>query len=128
MLLIGLAWGLPGAAAWVAGLGLLPFLFILGAVGLLSLSHSRARWVAGLVVLEWLSYIAALYHPIAGTPISQYVFGWLLTFTGLGGMVAAAYLALRRGWPESGVELFRLRYHAQPEPSTTGIGAEPGVS
>jgi hypothetical protein len=119
-LLIGLFWGLPGAAAWVAGLGLLPFLFILGAIGLSSLSPTRARWFAGLVALEWLSYIAVLYHPIAGTSVGEYIFGWLLTLAGLASMLLAAYLALTRGWPERRFELAGLRAYPSKTPARAG--------
>jgi hypothetical protein len=101
-------WGLPAVAAWVAGLGILPFLFYFGAEGLGSLSPRSGRWVGGLVAAEWLLYIAALYRPIEGVSFAQYAVGWLLVTGGLLFMLVAGYLALSRGWPERGLRRNKL--------------------
>lgn len=101
-------WGLDAVAAWVAGLGLLPFLFYLGAEGLRSLSPRAALWVGALVAGEWLLYIGALYRPIDGVSFGQFALGWLLVVGGLGAMLIAGYLALARGWPEHGFRKSKL--------------------
>jgi hypothetical protein len=102
--LIVLFWGLPAVPAWVAGLGLLPFIFIFGALGLTAVSPRAARWLALAVVLEWLLYLRALYYPIDGVPAGQYVVGWLLIAGGILAMLAIGHRALARGWPADRVE------------------------
>jgi len=100
---IVLFWGLPAVAAWVAGLGLLPFIYIFGAVGLLTVSERAARWLAGVVAVEWLLYIRTLYYPIEGVSPGQYVVGWVLIVAGILVMLVAGYAALVQGWPERSV-------------------------
>jgi hypothetical protein len=98
-----LLWGLAAASAWVAGLGLLPLLFVFGAVGLVGLAPRTALWVAAVGAAEWLLYLRALYYPIEGISAAQYALGWLLIGAGIVVMLAAGYLALFRGWPERGL-------------------------
>ena len=87
-------WGIPGRAAWVAGLGVLPFIYMFGAVGFASTSRRVARWGLGISFAEWALYLAALFFPIDGVSTGQYVAGLSLIFGSLLFLLRRAFAAI----------------------------------
>ena len=91
---ITVIWGIPYRAAWVAGLGVLPFIYVFGAVGLASASRRVARWGLGIAFAEWVLYLAALFFPIDGVSTGQYVAGLSLILGSLLFLLRRAFVAI----------------------------------
>jgi hypothetical protein len=70
--------GVPGWTAWLAGLGLLPLIYVFGAYGLSVVSPRTAFWGLVIAGAEWLAYLGALYHPIDNVTVGQYLVCWTL--------------------------------------------------
>jgi hypothetical protein len=96
LLAILVLWGVPGWSAWVAGLGLLPFLYIIGATGLLRAPPRVTLWASAFIAAEWLLYLVLLFRPIDGVSLAQYAIGLTLVLGGLGalGFLGARALTL----------------------------------
>jgi hypothetical protein len=94
-LLITLAWGFDFSFAHIAGIGMLPLLFVFGGYGLSTLPTARARLALVAVAVEGVLYFASLIAPVPDVILPAYVLMAILCSAAVGALVATGLAALR---------------------------------
>ena len=93
--LIVLAWGFDFSFAQIAGISLLPLLYVFAGYGLTTLPPLLARFTLGAVALEGILYFGSLIDPVPGVQTLAYILMVLICVAAAGALVFIGFAALR---------------------------------
>jgi hypothetical protein len=95
LLLILLAWGFNFSFAHIAGIGVLPLLYVFGGYGLSTLPPRLARFSLAGVAIEGILYFVSLIAPVPDVTTAAYVLMAAICIAAVGALVALGFSALR---------------------------------
>jgi hypothetical protein len=96
VLLITVVWGFEVPYAHIAGIGMLPLLFVFGGYGLSTLSRGPAQFALAAVAVEGVLYFASLIAPVPNVSTAAYVLMAAICIAAVGALVAIGLTAIRR--------------------------------